>query len=133
VKFFQENIFLIAIAFVSGGMLLWPLIQRRSAGPTLGNVAATRLINDRNALVVDVRTVAEFAAGHLVNAKNVPVEDLDKRIAELPTDKPLIITCAEGRSAGKAAASLRAAGRAEVFVLEGGLRAWREAGLPIVK
>jgi rhodanese-related sulfurtransferase len=133
VNFVTENIFLIAIAFVSGGMLLWPVVNRGMAGATLGTLQATRMMNDRGAVVLDVRPAAEFAAGHLPQARNIPVEDVAKRAGELPAGKPVIVVCGSGNRAGKAAATLRGAGRQEVFCLEGGIAGWQQAGLPLVK
>ncbi len=132
-QFIVENIVLIAIALVSGAMLLWPLVMRGSAGPTVDTLGATRLINDTGAVIVDVRPAAEFAAGHLPNARNIPLSDLEKRAGELPANKPVLVCCASGVSSGKASALLRRNGREEVFNLAGGLQAWRQAGLPVVK
>ena len=133
-NFVTENIFLIAIAALSGGMLLWPIVNRGMAGATLGTLQATRMMNDQGAVVVDVRPSTEFAAGHLPNARNIPNEDLAKRVGELPAGKPVIVVCANGSGrAGKAAAALRAAGRQEVFCLEGGISGWQQAGLPLVR
>ncbi|MBP8308955.1 MAG: rhodanese-like domain-containing protein, partial [Burkholderiaceae bacterium] len=70
-NFLTENIVLIVIAFASGAMLLWPTIQRRTSGPSLDTLAATRLINDAHAVVLDIREDAEFAAGHLPNARHI--------------------------------------------------------------
>ena len=80
--FVTENIVLIVIAFASGAMLLWPMIQRRTGGPALDTLGATRFINDAHPIVLDVREPAEFAAGHLPNARNIPVADLDKRVGD---------------------------------------------------
>ena len=132
-QFIVENIVLIAIALVSGAMLLWPLVMRGSAGPTVDTLGATRLINDTGAVIVDVRPAAEFADGHLPNARNIPLSDLEKRAGELPANKPVLVCCASGVSSGKASALLRRNGREEVFNLAGGLQAWRQAGLPVVK
>ncbi|MGZ8254734.1 MAG: rhodanese-like domain-containing protein [Burkholderiaceae bacterium] len=128
-QFFIDNVFLIAIAFISGGMLIWPLVRGRAAGPSLSTLQATQLINSRNAVVVDVRTPQEFATGSLPGARNVAVDKVDEKV--IKKDKPLIVVCATGSRAGKAAAQLRARGYGEVYVLAGGLAAWREAGLPI--
>ncbi len=133
VDFLVENIVLIVIAFVSGAMLLWPLLMRSAAGPALDTLGATRLINDTGAVVLDVRSPAEFSAGHLPNARNIPLAELPKRAAELPANKPVLVCCAAGNSSGRAAGMLRKAGRKDVFNLAGGLRSWREAGLPVVK
>lgn len=132
-KFVTENFFLIAIAVVSGTMLFWPMVTRRMAGAALGTLAATRLINDQGAVLVDVRSGDEFGKGHLPQARNIPVDDIAKRVGELPASKPLIIYCSTGKRAGKAATALRAAGRDQVFVLDGGLDGWTQAGLPVVK
>lgn len=132
-EFLTENIVLIVIAFASGAMLVWPLILRRSAGPSLDTLGATRMINDSHAVVLDIRETAEFAAGHLPNAKNIPVAELGKRVAELPANKPVLVCCASGARAGRAASVLRDAGREQVFTLSGGIQAWRQAGLPVVK
>jgi rhodanese-related sulfurtransferase len=132
VKFVTENIFLIVIAFVSGGMLLWPLINRQLAGATVNTLQATRLIND-GAVVLDVREPAEFGAGHLANSRNIPTGELDRRLAELPAGKPVVVVCASGPRSARAAAVLRKAGRTDVFCLDGGVSGWRQAGLPVVK
>ena len=132
-NFVTENIFLIAIACASGAMLLWPMINRGMAGgAAIGTLQATRLMNDRNAVIVDVRPAAEFAAGHLPGARNLAADDLAKRGADLPAG-PIIVVDATGGKAGKAAGALKAAGRQEVITLEGGIQQWLQAGLPLVK
>jgi rhodanese-related sulfurtransferase len=133
VKFLLDNIILIVIAFASGAMLLWPVVQRRSAGPGLDTLGATRLINDTHAVVLDIREPAEYAAGHLPNARNIPAGELEKRMGELPAAKPVLVCCASVSRSGRAIATLRKAGREQVFNLDGGLQAWRQAGLPVVK
>ena len=130
-QFILDNVFLIAIALISGGMLLWPLVKGRAGGPSLSTLQATQLINGRNAVVIDVRAPDEFAMGSLPNARNVPEEKIDEKTRDMKKDKPLILVCATGNRAGRLAARLRANGFAEVYVLAGGLAAWREAGLPI--
>ena len=131
--FVTENIFLIAIALATGGMLLWPIVNRQMGGATVGTLQATRMINDQDAVVLDVRSSNEFAAGHLPNARNIPVEDIEKRAGELPAGKPLIVCCASGSRATRAASALRKAGREQVFCLDGGVSGWQQAGLPVVK
>lgn len=130
-QFLIDNVFLIAIAFISGGMLLWPLVRGRASGPSLSTLQATQLINGRNAVVVDVRTPQEFATGSLPGARNVPADKVGEKMRDIKKDKPVIVVCATGSRAGKTAAQLRASGYGEVYVLAGGLAAWREAGLPI--
>jgi len=133
VDFVTENIVLIVIAFASGAMLLWPIIQRSGGGPALDTLGATRFINDAHPIVLDVREPAEFAAGHLPNARNIPAGELEKRVGDLPSGKPVLVCCASGARSGRALGVLRKAGHEQVFNLDGGVQAWRQAGLPIVK
>ena len=61
------------------------------------------------------------------------VEDIEKRAGELPAGKPVIVCCASGSRAARAAAALRKSGREQVFCLDGGVSGWQQAGLPVVK
>ncbi|MFN5882181.1 MAG: rhodanese-like domain-containing protein [Burkholderiales bacterium] len=131
-QFLIDNLFIIAVAFVSGGMLVWPLVNRQLAGATVNTLAATRLIND-GAVILDVRDNAAWAAGHLNGSRNIPLTELQQRAAELPSGKAVVVACESGNRSAKAAAALRKAGRSEVFCLEGGINAWKQAGLPVSK
>ena len=130
-QFVVDNAFLIAIAFISGAMLMWPFFRSRAAGPSLTTLQVTQMINQKSAQVIDVRDATEFAKGSLPGAKNIPAAVAAERAAELKKDKPVIVIDAGGAQAGRVASQLRAAGFADVFVLAGGLAAWRQAGLPV--
>jgi rhodanese-related sulfurtransferase len=131
VQFLIDNILLIAVAFISGGMLVWPLLRNRAGGPSLTTLQATQLMNGKPTQIIDLRSAEDFAKGTLPNARNIPFETLGTRINDLKKDKTVLLVCNNGTSAGRAAAQLRAAGFAEVFTLNGGLNAWRSAGLPL--
>jgi rhodanese-related sulfurtransferase len=133
VKFFIDNIFLLAIVLVSGGALLWPLLTQRGKRATPQDV--TLLINRSKATIVDVRDAKEFAEGHLPEAKNIPLADLDKRIGELDKfkSKSVVVVCKTGARASAAAAKLAKAGFTDVVNLDGGVAAWQKAGLPLAK
>ena len=130
-QFFLDNILLIGVAFISGAMLVWPLVRGTASGPTLSTLQATQLINSRNPQVVDIRNAEDFAKGSLPTARNIPAAKVAERVGELKKDKPVLLVCATGTSAGRTAALLRAQGYGDVDVLGGGLAAWREAGLPV--
>lgn len=134
-KFVVDNWPLIAVAFVSGGMLVWPAVAGGRGGNRLSTLQATQLINQRDAVVLDIRDQADFARGHIANAKNLPAKVLDERKAEIDKlkDTPVIVSCDTGMRAGASAEKLKALGIKEVFILQGGLNAWREAGLPVTK
>ncbi|HVF63564.1 MAG TPA: rhodanese-like domain-containing protein [Casimicrobiaceae bacterium] len=134
--FVYENWLLIAVAFVSGAMLVWPLVQRRfSPMRSIGVAEMTRLINARDALPLDVRDAKEFAAGRLPNAINIPLSDLDKRTADLAKHaaKPVVAYCDVGNRSRAAGTALAKAGVADIYHLNGGFRAWKDAGLPVEK
>src|SRR5262245_4911575 len=96
VQFVTDNILLFAIAFASGGMLLWPLVRARTAGPSVTTLEATRLINSKNAQIVDVRAANDFASGSLPNAKNIPSANLKDRLGELKKERPVILVGSAG-------------------------------------
>jgi len=104
-----------------------------TGGKKLSAPEAVRLINDRDARVVDVRPAADFKKGHLLGAVNIPNDKLKTRLSELERDKskPVIVYCALGGTASEAAKTLRAAGFAEALPLRGGLNAWLAANLPV--
>lgn len=134
-EFITKNIFLIAIALVSGGMLIWPLLRRGAGGSWVNTLAATQLINRSDALVIDLRSTEDYAKGHILGAKNIPLADLERRAGELDKHKakPLILHCGDGNRAGGAVATLRKKGFDSVHNLAGGYAAWQQAGLPVEK
>ena len=132
-KFFIDNILLFAVAFTAGGFLVWPLIAKTRQGETASTGAAIGLMNNEDAVLLDVRSTDEFARGHVAQAKNIPAPLLAERMAELKKDKPVIVLCQNGTSAGTSANALRAAGFSRVLVLDGGLSAWVAASLPVIK
>jgi rhodanese-related sulfurtransferase len=134
VQFFQKdhNFLLLATAVASGGMLAWPLVRRSTGGPSVSVAQATQLINREDALVLDVREPGEYQAGHILGAKNTPLERVGE--TELKRkDKPVIVYCESGERAPKAAAILRKQGCERAVSLQGGLGAWKQAGMPVEK
>jgi rhodanese-related sulfurtransferase len=134
-EFITKNIYLVVIALVSGGMLIWPLLRRGTGGPWVNTLEATQLINRSDALVVDLRGTEDYAKGHILGAKNIPLADLERRAGELDKHKakPLILHCGDGNRAGGGVATLRKKGFDSVHNLAGGYIAWQQAGLPVEK
>ena len=128
---------LFGTAVVSGGMLIWPLLNRLSAGGVaqVGALEAVQLMNRRDAVVLDVRNTAEFAAGHIPNARNIPFAELTDRLRELEKlkSRPIIVTGQAGSHAAKVCTALKKIGITDVFALRGGLNGWVEASLPVEK
>jgi rhodanese-related sulfurtransferase len=135
-EFVMQNLGLVALFLASGVMLAWPEIARLVGGGTeLGTLDATRLMNQGSTLILDVRDNADFAAGHLPRARNIPLKDLDKRVEEIARfkDKTVLVTCKTGMRAGAASRALKRAGFNTVYQLKGGLAAWQQASLPLEK
>jgi rhodanese-related sulfurtransferase len=134
VKFLIDNWLLILVALTSAAMLFWPLL-RSAGGSGLNPNAAVHLINRDKAVVVDVGDDAEFAAGHVVGARHVPLAQLEARLPEVARNKsaPLLLVCASGGRAQRAQGLARKLGYENAQVLAGGLRAWKEANLPLEK
>ena len=133
VEFVRNNLLLIVVAFVSGAMLLWPLVRRSTGGPWVNTAEATHLINREDALVVDVRDPGEYGAGHILGAKNLPLSRLGDGELSKKKERPVIVYCDGTDRSSKAIAALRKQGYARVVNLSGGLKAWQQAGLPVEK
>jgi len=133
VDFLTNNWLLILLALTSGTMLLVPMLSGAGGGK-VSAAEAVRLINREKGVLIDVCEPAEYAAGHAAGAKNVPLGSLDGAKG-LPANKatPLIVTCASGARASRAAGLLRKQGYEKAVVLAGGNRAWAEASLPMDK
>ena len=130
------NMLLLGLAVVSGGMLIFPLLTRgMRVSAEVGPADAVMLINRKDAVVLDVRDTAEFAGGHITNARHIPEKQLEQRMKELEKlkNKPVIVSCATGRRSAAAADSLRKQGFVEVVALRGGISAWLQAGMPLEK
>jgi len=136
IEFVRENILLIAVAVISGVMLVLPALRRGGGGGrAVDTLQATQRINREDALVVDVRDAAEVAQGKILGARAVPLAQLAERAPQLRKnkEKPIIVYCGRGNQSQQAAAILRKHGYANVFNLSGGFAAWQQAGLPIEK
>lgn len=95
----------------------------------------TGLINRDNALVVDLSSTNDFQKGHIAGSKSVQPSQFDPESKQLAAAKtlPVIVVCRTGMTAAGSAKRLKKAGFEKVYLLEGGIQAWRQAGLPLVK
>ena len=132
-KFLIDNWMLISIALASGGMLVWPLVAGGMSAGALNASGAVQLINREKAVVVDVCEASEFAAGHVTGAKNIPLGELEARLPGIIKNKalPVILVCASGVRSGRAVAIAKKLGYDQAQSLGGGLKAWKDANLPV--
>ena len=108
--------------------------QADQAGPDLGVDAFAERVAEDGTVVLDVRTPAEFAQGHLPGAVNVDLQsaDFQERIGELDRDERYAVYCQSGNRSGQALTAMVGEGFSDVAHLEGGIGAWQAAGLPVV-
>ncbi len=132
-KFLLDNWMLIAVAIGSAVALFLPVLQKRGGG--LSAALAVQMINREKAVVIDVCEPAEYAAGHVAGARNIPLGRLEQQLEGAVKNKatPVILVCQVGARAARAASMAQKLGYTNAQALSGGLRAWREAQLPVEK
>jgi rhodanese-related sulfurtransferase len=136
VKFVIENWYLVVPMILSGGYLLWPEIQKMLGASTeVGTLQAVQLINQKNAVILDVREATEYAGGRIANAKQIPLSQLASKLKDLEKfkEKPIIVACRAGLRSASASKLLKQNAFNQVYQLKGGLTAWQQANLPLEK
>ncbi len=134
-EFIQQNIILVAAAVISGSLLLLLTLRRPDAKHAVNATQATLLINRENAAIIDVREMSEYVDGHLPESRNIPLGQLEQRLGDLEKNKdaPVLMVCQTGARSAEACKKLTALGFTRVYNLDGGVAAWRTAGLPLKK
>lgn len=125
---------LVSALLFSFFMLVFSELRRKSRGLThIEPQEAVRLINN-DAVVIDLRSAEAFSKGHIVNARNIPLDELDANKEKISrfAPKPILAVCDAGMSSNRAVDSLRKSGLESVYGLKGGIAAWKEASLPLV-
>ena len=133
-KFILDNWMLIAIALSSGFFLLLPVVQG-AAATGISPTEAVQCMNREKGVVIDVCGADEFAQGHIKGAVNVPLDELEARLDKAVKNKstPVIMVCAAVARSKRAQTIAQKLGYEKVHSLQGGLKAWKEANLPIAK
>lgn len=115
------------------GLLTYNLLlgNKGSVDPS----TATAMINQQDAVVVDVRPAADYGKGHIINSINIPMNGFSKQISTLEKhkDQPIIISCRSGAQSSQACGRLRKQGYERVFNLRGGILAWQSSNLPVTR
>jgi len=133
-EFASNNVLLVSALVVSFLVVIFSELRRKASGLTNIEAAdAVKLINN-DAVVVDIRGVDAFARGHIVNARNIPSDELDTRLSTLESvkSKPIVAVCESGMSSTRIVNTLRQSGFESVYNLKGGMSGWSQAGLPVV-
>ena len=86
---------------------------------------AQRLWETKEAILIDVRTPGEYRDGHIPGVANIPIDDLEKRMGEVPKDKKVVLICRTGSRSAYGTKQLRSKGMANVFNSTGGMSTWK--------
>lgn len=97
------------------------------------DAAEARRMQEAGAVILDVREAAEWRGGHIPGARHVPLAQVESRLEEIPRDRPVVLHCALGSRSALAAKRLQALGFENVHDMAGGMRAWKQADLPVEK
>ncbi len=132
-EFAGNHLILVSAFFVILALLAWNLIADPGGKDAVNPVQATELINHQDAVVVDVRSMAEFKDGHIINAINIPINGFKNQLGQLEKYKqrPVVACCRSGSRSGTVVRMLRQAGFEKVHNLRGGMLAWESASLPV--
>ena len=133
-EFSSNHTLLVLALVVSFFVVVFTELRRKASGlVNVEAIEAVRLINNE-AVVLDLRSADAFAKGHIVNARNIPADELDGRMNSLEAmkSKSMIAVCDAGATSTKAVNTLRGAGFESVYGLKGGMTGWSNAGLPVV-
>ncbi|MCX5464247.1 rhodanese-like domain-containing protein [Alcaligenes parafaecalis] len=114
-------------------MLLIPSFFKGRAGRAVSSAEAVQMVNQKDAILIDLRSADQFKAGAIAQSRNIPAADLDAKASSLPKDKPVILVCDTGRSAPRSVAVLRKHGINEAYTLQGGIQGWLQSSLPVKK
>jgi len=130
-----DNLALIALLLVSGSALFLPTLSTLIGGKGLSPTEATIWINRRKAYVLDLRPEEVFKVGRLPGAKSISATEITAAIEKLKLDRklPVVLVCETGAQSRKAVAEVQKLGFVEVGSLDGGVQAWKDAALPLVK
>jgi rhodanese-related sulfurtransferase len=118
-------------------MLLAGLLyhETRKAGPQVSPQQLSRLVNQENAVVVDVRPAKDYRTGHIVDALNLPYDQVAKQIGQMDQyqGRPVVVVCKMGQHSSGVAKQLKAKGFDSVYRLQGGIMEWTSSQMPLVK
>ncbi len=124
----------IALAIVLVVLVILEFVKLKRGATRLTPAEVTHLVNRAKGVVIDIRTPDAFATGHIVGAISLPLGDIKTKIKKIEKFKsqPIVIVCATGVDSSKAASLLKEYGF-QTHILTGGIRAWRNAEMPLVK
>jgi rhodanese-related sulfurtransferase len=134
-EYISQHLTLVIATVVAALVALVFELRSRSLSATAISANTTIALQNKGALILDVRSAEEFAGGHIVDAKNIELDKLSEQVESLKKwrEKPVIVCCESGARSAQAAKLLKSLGFAQVANLQGGLASWRSDNLPLTK
>lgn len=136
IAFVSHNTLLVVAIVIVAAMLVNSLFAEKLRGfKSVTPTESTLMINHDNAVVLDVRENNEYKDGHIINSLHIPLSALPNRLNQLEKYKgqKIIVACRSGNRSSHACSTLKKNGFEEIYNLSGGIMAWENAGLPLVK
>ncbi len=133
IEFAQQHILLVSAFILVFGLLIWDYLYQ--AKNNINTAKAIDLMNNREAVIIDVRPMADYNKGHILNAINLPLNSLKTQLNQIKKyqNKPIIVACRSGAQSSMACKQLRENGFAEVYNLSGGILSWESANMPVTQ
>ena len=133
-EFTSNNMMLAVLLMISFFVLVFSELRRKAGGMVAVEPAAAVALINNDGIVIDLRSNDAFSRGHIVNARNIPYDEIDanKEKIEKFKNKPIVAVCDAGTTSTRAVATLRNAGFVSAYGLKGGMNAWSQAGMPVV-
>ena len=130
-EFIGNHLFLVGAFIIVSGLLFWDYAQ--NAKNNVNTVQAIELVNNEDAVILDIRSMVDYNKGHIINAINIPFNSLKSQLNQLQKykEKPIIVTCRTGAQSSMACKQLRDEGFVDVYNLSGGILSWENANMPI--
>ncbi|OAI49481.1 hypothetical protein AYO45_02355 [Gammaproteobacteria bacterium SCGC AG-212-F23] len=130
----HHNLLASALVAILAALLIVEFLKARRRAASLSPAALVQVMNHQNAAIIDIRSQDAFLNGHIIGAISIPLRDISEKNTKLEKFKsqPIVLICANGLDSVRIATSLKTQGF-QVNTLNGGMRAWIDAEMPIVK
>ncbi len=129
--FISHHSLLFGAFIIVSGLVIWDYLDNTKHH--INTAQAINLMNQDNALILDIRSMADFNQGHIIHAKNIPLNSLKDQLHQIQKykEKPVIVSCKTGAQSSMACKMLKENGFEQVYNLSGGMLSWQNANMPI--
>ena len=108
-------------------------LNKQQKAPQVSPQSLVELMNNQLIKIIDIRNNQTFRQGHILNSKNIPWQNQDEKVYKTLQNEPFVLICQQAQTASQLAEKLKKQGFTQVQVLAGGISAWQQNNLPLVK